>query len=83
MKTFADTFIWKGLLFESINWKSVYGYVASREKELPKQRRYCTFQRLSARVVFADDGSQVPGFPPENAFTYTGAPTQVSIMMSI
>jgi len=46
---------------DTVDWVTVYQYISSR---LDSQEMV----PLPARVVFSDDGSNYPGFPPENAF---------------
>ena len=44
------------------DWKAVYPYLLKRQGKFD-----ISAPPLPARVVFADDGSHTPGFPPENA----------------
>lgn len=52
---------------ESVDWRKAYSYLVQKLFDCDKQEKDRTWAPLPARVVFSDDGSAVPGYPPEAA----------------
>ncbi|CAB9504574.1 expressed unknown protein [Seminavis robusta] len=50
-----------------VDWRGVYQYLAEQRKALKEDQKNHGLKPLNPRVVFSDDGSPVPGYPPENA----------------
>lgn len=70
---------------ENVDWRAVYAYLATRSQQ---RAAYLP----PGRVVFADDGSCIPGYPPENALrldrrlawcTNSGVDQDVDLVVSL
>lgn len=70
------------------DWRQVYAYL-SRQLQICNEKTAA--QPLDARVMFSDDGSPVPGYPPENSLrrgygawcTNSGVETDVDLVLEL